>query len=553
MNTKSFHLIALLLLVTVSLSGQTIGGDFDFVVESPPEAAGEYDYGGTSNFGPDITENFCGELVWGGPAENLSCEPISADLTGKIALIRRGTCDFSLKIWHAQEAGAIAVVIVDHGQGQNAVNEPVDMLGGDMADEVNIPAIILSFLTSEIIVPAVNSGTVEVCFRLPTIQNSFGPYSYSTPRAQIVPLENISVQLINRTGQAMSNVEGRVEIISPLGETTTLIATNDLPVNEVITYHFEHYLPKELGEYTMVYSSDHDVATIERKFEITENTFATDDGIPVGSRGLTNDDFATSDFFQQSGSLVIAGADEMATHITFGLANGEELYTRDENSDIVVVAVYNADQDGNNILDLDIISTFEDLGQPLEIGIYQIDGTEVFDKLVTVELENPVLLEKDRLYYATVAYSGEDAGTGIAPRFSVSKHVDYNNSLITPLQTNGQLFNGWDRSSTMITRLHTKGHVVNTDEYHNSEFSLDLINNPVLNGILNFSVNDLNFVDNAKFCLFNSNGELLKKISIKNNYYQNYMIDVHEFDSGLYFIKASFSSGYICRKFIIQN
>jgi len=47
-----------------------------------------------------------------------ACAPIAADLTGYVALIRRGTCPFHTKALNAQEAGAAAVVLYNNTAGR---------------------------------------------------------------------------------------------------------------------------------------------------------------------------------------------------------------------------------------------------------------------------------------------------------------------------------------------------------------------------------------------------------------------------------------------------
>src|SRR5690554_2580476 len=48
----------------------------------------------------------------------LMCESATlGSLTGKIALLYRGACDFSSKAFNAQNAGAIAVIIVNNAEG----------------------------------------------------------------------------------------------------------------------------------------------------------------------------------------------------------------------------------------------------------------------------------------------------------------------------------------------------------------------------------------------------------------------------------------------------
>ncbi|EGZ30713.1 hypothetical protein PHYSODRAFT_466754 [Phytophthora sojae] len=44
-----------------------------------------------------------------------ACEPLRGqDLTGKVALVLRGDCNFVQKVWHAQRAHAAAVVVMDN-------------------------------------------------------------------------------------------------------------------------------------------------------------------------------------------------------------------------------------------------------------------------------------------------------------------------------------------------------------------------------------------------------------------------------------------------------
>jgi minor extracellular serine protease Vpr len=61
--------------------------------------------------------------------------PAAGSLTGKIALISRGVCTFSEKIRNAQDAGAIATVVVN-----NVAGDPTAMALGGIANEPTIPA-----------------------------------------------------------------------------------------------------------------------------------------------------------------------------------------------------------------------------------------------------------------------------------------------------------------------------------------------------------------------------------------------------------------------------
>lgn len=82
----------------------------------------------------------------GSPNQTTGCKEIvnTADINGKIAMIDRGLCDFSLKVYNAQQAGAIAAIVcnisgVSGGNGE----ELLTMAGGTNAGSVTIPSIFM--------------------------------------------------------------------------------------------------------------------------------------------------------------------------------------------------------------------------------------------------------------------------------------------------------------------------------------------------------------------------------------------------------------------------
>jgi len=108
-----------------------------------PVTVGGSSYGAAlGDFGA-LTGDITGALaaVPGTGAAHLStaCTPISADLTGKIALIARGACTFSAKILSAQNAGAKAVLVVN-----NVGGDPIAMGKGGIPTEPTVPALQLS-------------------------------------------------------------------------------------------------------------------------------------------------------------------------------------------------------------------------------------------------------------------------------------------------------------------------------------------------------------------------------------------------------------------------
>ena len=88
---------------------------------------------GDASFGAPLTPSgIIGEVVVAldaadaaGPSTTDGCSPIANNITGKIALMDRGTCGFVVKVKNAQNAGALAALIAD-----NVVSLPPAGLGG---------------------------------------------------------------------------------------------------------------------------------------------------------------------------------------------------------------------------------------------------------------------------------------------------------------------------------------------------------------------------------------------------------------------------------------
>jgi minor extracellular serine protease Vpr len=81
---------------------------------------------------------------------NTACSALAAgSLTGKIALISRGTCTFSTKIRNAQNAGAVAVLVVN-----NVAGDPTAMAEDGTANQPTVPAYMLSLANRSALIAA---------------------------------------------------------------------------------------------------------------------------------------------------------------------------------------------------------------------------------------------------------------------------------------------------------------------------------------------------------------------------------------------------------------
>ena len=99
---------------------------------------------------------------------NSGCEAEDfADFTaGNIALVQRGTCDFSVKAANAYDAGAVGVIIFNEGQeGRTETLNPT--LGDQFSDP--IPVVGTSFEIGDELAALLDEGTVTVRLRTDTL------------------------------------------------------------------------------------------------------------------------------------------------------------------------------------------------------------------------------------------------------------------------------------------------------------------------------------------------------------------------------------------------
>ncbi len=98
---------------TVSSGINVTGGTFD----------GQSLIADPAGFGPTLadTGDISGDLAVASPLDGCSALTNPAEIAGKIALIQRGACAFSVKVENAEAAGALAVVVFNNQPGQGPI------------------------------------------------------------------------------------------------------------------------------------------------------------------------------------------------------------------------------------------------------------------------------------------------------------------------------------------------------------------------------------------------------------------------------------------------
>ena len=128
--------------VTAAVSQVLALGKPRLTISAPTSVAGNYEVSAAA-FGPALNSpGVTAEVmpvVDTAPDLSLACDPLSAlnaaAVNGKIGLIDRGTCNFTVKVKNAQDAGAVGVIIADNAAG----SPPFQPAGTDPT--ITIPAV----------------------------------------------------------------------------------------------------------------------------------------------------------------------------------------------------------------------------------------------------------------------------------------------------------------------------------------------------------------------------------------------------------------------------
>ncbi|MFQ5514213.1 MAG: M36 family metallopeptidase [Myxococcota bacterium] len=135
---------------------------FDFPalrIERPASVAGLY-AAGLAHFGPLLASPVAAPLVRAldptdaqGPSPYDACSPLTnpPELVGRVALVDRGSCLFTIKVRNAQEAGAVGVVVL------NREDEEIPLMQGS-DPSIEIPSLIIGRSDGETIEAALDEG-----------------------------------------------------------------------------------------------------------------------------------------------------------------------------------------------------------------------------------------------------------------------------------------------------------------------------------------------------------------------------------------------------------
>ena len=104
-----------------------------------------------------VDDGSTGTNAQGNPISAEGCNSLINNLTGKIAVIYRNTCEFGLKAFNAQNAGAVGVIVINRNP-----NEWISMGPGADGANVTIPVVMLDINDGQTLVAEMANGPVVV-------------------------------------------------------------------------------------------------------------------------------------------------------------------------------------------------------------------------------------------------------------------------------------------------------------------------------------------------------------------------------------------------------
>lgn len=141
------------------ISPGAIAGNYTFSWADPAGGWGTPDFTVPNTWVEDtlmmVEDGTPGTNPQGNPISQEGCNPLINNLTGKIAVIFRNTCEFGAKALNAQNAGAVGVIIVNRNPG-----EWLNMGPGANGASVTIPVVMLDFIDGMNIVQEMANGPV---------------------------------------------------------------------------------------------------------------------------------------------------------------------------------------------------------------------------------------------------------------------------------------------------------------------------------------------------------------------------------------------------------
>jgi hypothetical protein len=550
-------LTPLLLLFTLGLHAQVI-----FYVESPEEIEGDYEMTWSdpaNGWGsPDLnfTENsVLDTLVMaydGSAADSLCCDTAGGivnamDVYGQIAVLYRGTCQFGVKAYNAQNAGAVAVIVIN-----NAPGAPIVPAAGDVGANVTIPLIIITQDAGELLVEAINAGTVVGFIGS---KNGYYPNDIGMwPKDLLVAPSTLVPSLLAQNASEFSVPLGSwVYNFGYNDQTSVKMAVSVTSGTEVVYTDTSETVDMIAGDSIYFAMNDFAASSYEGYYSISYTLFSDSIDSFVSDNARTAD-FKISDEFFSYAALdsttqipvpdafyrPSAGAGDFVSCIYLRNENADRLFAEgiefaattaatdsltNENFETVL---YKWNDDFTDLNDPNL--AFDDL-EPVAFGDYYYDSN-LQNELVYAPFNPGVELENDVRYLFCVATSSTTVFVGFSTEYDYDERLNYTLEPVGPISDNGTWYSagfGTDLVPCLIAKL--RDVTLGVEPQDNSS-ELAAFPNPSASFIqIPLGKSEWNSME-----IYDQKGALVSSQSM-DSIKDNVRVDVAGFENGLYTIR----------------
>ena len=423
----------------------------------------------------------------GNPLSAEGCNgPLINDLTGKIAVIYRNTCEFGYKALQAQNAGAVAAIIV------NREDEVIPMGGGVEGTNVTIPCVFISSVSGAQLIAAMEGGPVVVF-----IGNKVGAFSNdvgaNSGQALVSPYGGANslqydgfepgIQVYNFGSNDQSSVSVYAKIDGPSGNVyldtigpLAMAAGDTLSIFPGNPEAFDPWVlgigNYENGAYTLTYTLDLN-GTDDSDFDnVLVSPFSITDGASVGTLSLSSVDasgmpiastfpsFATTEY-QSCALIQEPNASVMAVQGMYFIPHTDTSVNELAGAEIFGNAYQWDDgwvdlDDPNYDFDATTTNAFNSLNI-VTFGTHYPSSNDDVDDVAYLEFETPFqLVDNQRYLFCLQTFETTTISFGYDKSINYDGNQGIYRQPISPVNTDGTWYSGgWTSASAPSIALKT--------------------------------------------------------------------------------------------------
>ncbi len=559
-----------LLFCIALLSSAIVFSQVSFIVNPPSTNGGLYmnTYANGADWGsPDMTNPANAVIdtmvvaLDGTAADSLACNALvnGSTVSGKIAVLYRGACNFSTKALNAQNAGAVAVIIIN-----NIPGDPTTMGAGTDGASVTIPVIMISQATGALLKAEVLAG-MTTCF----IGNKLGYFGddigvnhkrvmkanqFATPKEIATDANDFSVKIgawvFNYGSNNQSSVSLKCDVTNSSGSLYSEISSS-ISINAGDSAYLALPLFSQnaypVGTYSIKYSA---VSNVTDEFDY-DNTHAADFMITEDKYSYAKLDASSFDLNANTHLQPASFSTSFSTCMHFVDPNASRLLVKgvsfnatstsgsDLTGEFISVEAYTWD---------DAVTDYNDANFSLSITsfIASADYTyasDLQDQTISVLFSesDQFVMEDDKHYLFCSSSTSQDIFLGFDESIDYEMHIDSTGNIVSPIINDGSYFalgfSGGIRAAALILMTGTS-EGVGIEEVENG-VEIKAFPNPAQD-IISIPVGNLK--GSAELKIIDMSGKVIST-QIVNLGMSQVDVDVTNIADGMYAFNLNFING----------